>query len=1028
MAHPSLPGAQGLYDPAHEHDACGVGFVVDLKNRPSHDIVRKAIRILVNLEHRGACGCEKNTGDGAGILLQMPHRFFVKSAEVAGITLPAAGEYGIGLVFLPANAKSRRACEAIFEKCIVEEGLEFLGWRDVPCNNRPIGPSARATEPFMRHLFVGRKGLPARPKRQGEDLAFERKLYVVRRSAENAVRQSSIRERGMFYVPSLSARTLIYKGMLTAAQLSDYFADLNDPEMESALALVHQRFSTNTFPNWARAHPYRFLAHNGEINTLRGNINWMHARQSLFASDLFGDDLRKLMPIIDAEGSDSGMFDNTLELLTLAGRSLPHAVMMMIPEPWTAHATMSAEKKAFYEYHSCLMEPWDGPASIAFTDGMRIGAVLDRNGLRPSRYYETKDGLIVLASEVGVLDIPPENIKTKGRLQPGRMFLVDLHQGRIVDDEELKFEIATAKPYAKWLKQQQVALEDLAESPNEFMSDRKTILERQHAFGYTAEDVRILMAPMAAEGNEAVGSMGNDAALAVLSRRPQLLYNYFRQLFAQVTNPPVDGIREDIIMTMDTTIGGEGNLLAPNAVSCRQIKLKSPILKNEELEKLRQLDGTYRKGGSRPLMAGRFKSITLPMLFPVAGGVDALPRALEDLCRQASEAIASGHDFIILSDRGADREHAAIPALLATAGVHHHLIREGTRTRVGLIVESGEPREVHHFALLIGYGAGAVNPYLAFETLDDLVRQGLLRDTDHATAVKNYIKAINKGVLKVMSKMGISTAQSYCGAQIFEAVGIGQKVIDRYFTWTASRVGGIGLDIIAAEVLSRHAHAYPDRTVNGQTLDAGGSYQWRREGELHLFSPDTVHKLQLACRTGNYQVFKQYSALVNDRAKNLCTLRGLFKIRFAEQTVPLEEVESVDSIVRRFKSGAMSYGSVSKEAHETMAIAMNRLGGKSNTGEGGEDPARYVLDANGDSRSSAIKQVASGRFGVTSEYLVNARELQIKMAQGAKPGEGGQLPGQKVYPWIAKVRHSTPGVGLISPPPHHDIYSIEDLA
>ena len=832
----------------------------------------------------------------------------------------------------------------------------------------------------------------------------------------------------MFYVPSLSARTLIYKGMLTAAQLADYFPDLSDPDMESALALVHQRFSTNTFPNWARAHPYRFVAHNGEINTLRGNINWMHARQSLFASALFGDDLPKLRPIIDAEGSDSGMFDNTLELLTLAGRSLPHAVMMMIPEPWTAHATMSAEKKAFYEYHSCLMEPWDGPAAIAFTDGMRIGAVLDRNGLRPSRYYETKDGLVVLASEAGVLDIPPENVKNKGRLQPGRMFLIDLNEGRIVDDEELKFQIATAKPYARWLKQQLVALEDLPESPNKIPPDRKTVLERQQAFGYTAEDVRILMAPMAAEGNEAVGSMGNDAALAVLSERPQLLYNYFRQLFAQVTNPPVDGIREDIIMTMDTTIGGEGNLLEPDAASCRQIKLKSPILKNDELEKLRLLDGTHHRGGGRPLMAGRFKSTTLPMLFRSAAGADELPRAMDELCRKASEAIAGGHDFIILSDRGVDREHAPIPALLATAGVHHHLIREGTRTRVGLIVESGEPREVHHFALLIGYGAGAVNPYLAFETLDDLIRHGQLRDVESSTAVKNFIKAVNKGVLKVMSKMGISTAQSYCGAQIFEAVGIGQEVIDKYFTWTASRIGGIGLDVIAREVLKRHAHAYPDRSVNGQTLDAGGSYQWRREGELHLFNPETVHKLQLACRTGKYEIFKKYTELVNDRSKNLCTLRGLFKICLADKPIPLEEVESVDSIVRRFKSGAMSYGSVSKEAHETMAIAMNRLGGKSNTGEGGEDPLRYIPDANGDSRNSAIKQVASGRFGVTSEYLVNARELQIKMAQGAKPGEGGQLPGAKVYPWIAKVRHSTPGVGLISPPPHHDIYSIEDLA
>ncbi len=1028
MAHPSLPTAQGLYDPAHEHDACGVGFVVDLKNRPTHDIVRKGIQILVNLEHRGACGCEKNTGDGSGILLQMPYRFFAKAAPLAGITLPPASEYAVGMVFLPANAEERRACEAILEVCIADEGQEFLGWRDVPCNSTPIGPSARATEPVMRQIFVGRKGLAPRPKKQGDDFEFERKLYVIRRSAENAVRKSSLRERGMFYVPSLSARTLIYKGMLTAAQLSEYFTDLNDPDMESALALVHQRFSTNTFPNWARAHPYRFLAHNGEINTLRGNINWMHARQSLFASRLFGEDLAKLLPIIDADGSDSSMFDNTLELLTLAGRSLPHAMMMMIPEPWTGHATMSAEKKAFYEYHSCLMEPWDGPASVAFTDGMRIGAVLDRNGLRPSRYYETHDGLVVLASEAGVLDIPPEDIKAKGRLQPGRMFLVDLDAGTIVDDALLKDQIATSKPYGSYLKQHLVALEDLPGSPLEIATEHQAVLKQQQAFGYTAEDVRILMSPMAAEGNEAIGSMGNDAALAILSERPQLLFNYFRQLFAQVTNPPVDGIREEIIMTMDTTIGGEGNLLEPSPTSCRQIKLKSPILRNGELQKLKLLDGTFRQGTGRPLMAGRFRSTVQRMLFRAAGGPLEMERALEELCRKAAESVTSGDDFIILSDRGVDREWAPIPALLATAGVHHHLMREGLRARVGLVVETGEAREVHHFALLIGYGAGAVNPYLAFDSIDDLIRQGQLQDIETGSAVKNFVKAVNKGVLKVMSKMGISTAQSYCGAQIFEAVGIGKKVIDRYFTWTASRVGGIGLDTIAGHVLKRHAHAYPDRSVNGHTLDAGGSYQWRRDGELHLFNPETVHKLQLACRTRNYPAFKQYSAAVNDRARGLCTLRGLFKLKLAEQPVPLEEVESVESIVKRFKSGAMSYGSVSKEAHETLAIAMNRLGGKSNTGEGGEDPARYVPDANGDSRSSAIKQVASGRFGVTSEYLVNARELQIKMAQGAKPGEGGQLPGHKVYPWIAKVRHSTPGVGLISPPPHHDIYSIEDLA
>lgn len=1028
MPAPGSPGKQGLYDPAHEHDSCGVGFLVDLKNRPAHSIVEKALQILINLEHRGACGCEKNTGDGAGITVQTPHRFLTKVVSKQGIRLPEKGAYACGLVFLPTDPGQRQACEAMFEQAVRDCGQEFLGWRDVPTNPAPIGESALAAMPVFRQIFVGRKNVPVRRERTGEDLNFERKLYVVRRCAENAVRQSDLSQKGMFYVPSLSSRTLIYKGMLTATQLGQFFPDLLDPDMESALALVHQRFSTNTFPNWARAHPYRYLAHNGEINTLRGNINWMHARESLFASELLGDDIRKILPVIDAEGSDSAMFDNTLELLTLAGRSLPHAVMMMIPEPWTAHETMSAEKKAFYEYHSSLMEPWDGPASIAFTDGMRIGAVLDRNGLRPSRYYVTRDDMVVMASEVGVLEIPPENVLAKGRLQPGRMFLVDLLEGRIIDDEELKFKIATAKPYAKWLKENLVALEDLPDSEQPLPVEHKSVLERQHAFGYTTEDLRILMAPMAVDGGEALGSMGNDAALAVLSERPQLLYSYFKQLFAQVTNPPVDGIREELIMAMDTSIGGELNLLEPVPASCRQIKLKSPILKNEELAKIRQLDGSFRRGGTRPLMAGQFKSITLKMVFEAAKGAQGMIDALDQLCRQASDAIAQDHDFIILSDRGIGRKHAAIPALLATAAVHHHLIREGTRTRVGLVLETGEPREVHHFALLIGYGAGAINPYLAFETLEDMIRLGQLPNIDHPHAVKNYIKAINKGVLKVMSKMGISTAQSYCGAQIFEAVGLNKEVIDRYFTWTASRVGGIGIDTIAREALDRHYHAFPDRSVNGQTLDVGGHYQWRRDGERHLFNPETVHTLQQACRTGNFELFKKYSAAVDEQSSRLCTLRGLFKLKFADTPLPLEEVESEEAIMCRFKSGAMSYGSISKEAHETMAIAMNRIGGKSNTGEGGEDPARYVLDPNGDSRNSAIKQVASGRFGVTSEYLTNARELQIKMAQGAKPGEGGQLPGHKVYPWIAKVRHSTPGVGLISPPPHHDIYSIEDLA
>jgi glutamate synthase (NADPH/NADH) large chain len=1013
MTQTVIPSAQGLYDPQYEHDACGVGFVVDLRGRKSHDLVQKAIQVLLHLEHRGACGCEKNTGDGAGILLQMPHRFLAKECERLKIRLPAYSEYGVGMVFLPTNPHDRQQCEQLFEQIVREEGQQVLGWRTLPTNNAPIGPTARAAEPAMRQIFIGRASSIA------DELGFERKLYVIRKRVENAVKTSTIGQRRMFYVPSLSYKTLIYKGMLISDQIPTYFPDLVDPAIETALAMVHSRFSTNTFPNWARAHPYRYLCHNGEINTLRGNINWMHARQSLFDSELFGPDIQKILPIIDQDGSDSAMFDNALEMLTLTGRSLPHAIMMMIPEPWSGHESMSPEKRAFYEYHASLMEPWDGPASIAFTDGLRIGAVLDRNGLRPSRYYVTKDDLVIMASEVGVLDIPPERVLLKGRLQPGRMFLVDIEQGRIIADNEIKHQIACEKPYAQWLNDNLVTLESLPKALVPEEPDHDTVLLHQQAFGYTTEDLKILIGPMALDGNEALGSMGTDTPLAVLSDRPQLLYNYFKQLFAQVTNPPVDSIREELIMSMETTIGPEQNLLKPVPESARQIKLKSPILKNEELARLRQLDGTNPRG---------FKSITLPILFRAHEGAEGLKQALDTVCRQASTAIVEGQDLIVLSDRGIDRDHAAIPALLAVASVHHHLIREGTRTKCALVLETGEPREVHHFALLIGYGAGAINPYLAFETIDDMLEQGQLTMIEHEKALKNYIKAATKGVLKVMSKMGISTVQSYCGAQIFEAIGLNREVIDQYFTGTASRVSGIGLDVIAAEVRARHERAFPDRQLNGHLLEVGGQYQWRREGEHHLFNPETVHKLQHACRTNNYQVFKQYSELVNNQAKRLCTLRGLFELKFADKPIPLEEVESVESILKRFKSGAMSYGSISKEAHETLAIAMNRIGGKSNTGEGGEDPARYALDPNGDSRNSAIKQVASGRFGVTSKYLVMAKELQIKMAQGAKPGEGGQLPGHKVYPWIAEVRHSTPGVGLISPPPHHDIYSIEDLA
>jgi glutamate synthase (ferredoxin) len=1013
MIHPTSPAAQGLYDPRHEHDACGVGFVVDLKGRRSHSLLQQALQVLLNMEHRGACGSEKNTGDGAGVLIQMPHAFLAQECDRLRIRLPRPGRYGVGMVFLPTDASDRLHCEGLFEKVVRAEGHHVLGWRNVPVDAAPLGPSARAGEPIIRQVFIDRGEVV------GDDLAFERKLFVVRKRVEHAIKASGRAQRSMFYVPSLSCRTIIYKGMLNANQLDAYFPDLLHPEVATALAMVHSRFSTNTFPNWARAHPYRYLSHNGEINTLRGNISWMQARQNQLASDLFGFDLQKIMPVIDPEGSDSAMFDNALEMLTLSGRSLPHAMMMMIPEPWSGHESMSQEKRAFYEYHACLMEPWDGPASIAFTDGIRIGAVLDRNGLRPARYYETTDDLVVMASEVGVLDIAPERVRHKGRLQPGRMFLVDLEQGRIIADDELKSQMAQAHPYGQWLREHLVALDDLpgpADSPE---PDHDTVLLRQQAFGYTTEDLKMLIGPMAADGNEAIGSMGTDTPLAVLSDRSQLLYNYFKQLFAQVTNPPVDSTREELIMSMETTIGAERNLLDPSPLSARQIKLKSPILRNEDLEKLRRLDG---KG------PGGFKSITLPIRFPVREEAAGLERAVGELCRQAGAAIADGYDILILSDRDIDREHAGIPALLAVSGVHHHLIRAGTRTRAALVVESGEPREVHHFALLIGYGAGAVNPYLAFETIDDMLRQGQLRAIDYAHALKNYVKAANKGVLKVMSKMGISTVQSYCGAQIFEAIGLNTDFVDKYFTWTASRVGGIGIDVIAREVKARHDRAFPERPLNGHLLDQGGQYQWRRDGEHHLFNPETVHKLQYACRTNNYHVFKQYSDLVNNQSRRLCTLRGLFDLKLADKPIPLGEVEPVESIMKRFKSGAMSYGSISQEAHETLAIAMNRIGGKSNTGEGGEEPARYTLDANGDSRNSAIKQVASARFGVTSEYLVMAQELQIKMAQGAKPGEGGQLPGHKVYPWIARVRHSTPGVGLISPPPHHDIYSIEDLA
>ena len=1001
----------GLYRPDQEHDACGVGFVVQMDGKRSHGIIEKGLKILENLTHRGACGCDPLTGDGAGMLMQIPHDFLAAECREIGFELPDPGRYGVGSVFLPRDVFERNACLEMFEKVIHEEGQKFLGWRVVPIDESQAGPLARSSMPEIRQVFIG-------AGREAEDAAaLERKLYVIRKRIEAEIRGSDLKDSESFYVPSLSSRTLVYKGLLLPEQIPAFFKDLRDSRLTSAIALVHQRFSTNTLPSWDRAHPYRLLAHNGEINTLRGNINWMHARQKMFASEAFGDDVEKILPVIQPEGSDSAGFDNALELLSHTGRSLPHAVMMMIPEAWQKHEGMSQAKKDFYEYHACLMEPWDGPASIAFTDGTMIGAVLDRNGLRPSRYVVTKDGLVVMASEVGVLEIPDEDVVEKNRLQPGRMFLVDTQQGRIIGDEEIKNEMSGRQPYGQWLSDNIIREADLpVADPSEVVADHgaERLLNLQKAFGYTREDVRILMNPMAENGQEAIGSMGNDAPLAALSDKSQLLFNYFKQLFAQVTNPPIDPIREELVMSLKTTLGSEQNLFDESPLHCRQLELEQPVLTNEAIARIKALN---QPG---------FASATLSTVYRVADGAPALESALDELCREASAAVAGGATLLILCDRAVDEDHAAMPSLLATAAVHHHLIREGTRTQCGLIVESGEPREVQHFALLSGYGAGAVNPYVALETLRQQIDEKLLT-IDPEEAVANYIKAVGKGLFKVMSKMGISTLQSYRGAQIYEAVGLNHSVIDKYFTWTASQVEGVGLDVLAEECAMRHATAFESITAKDDELDPGGQYQWRRRGEHHAYNPDTVARLQHSVRNGSYKQFKEYSQLVNDESKQRCTLRGLLEFKRG-RPIPLDEVEPASEVVKRFKTGAMSLGSISREAHENLAIAMNRLGGKSNTGEGGEDPVRYTPDENGDSRRSAIKQVASGRFGVTSHYLVNSDELQIKMAQGAKPGEGGQLPGHKVDEYIAKIRYSTPGVGLISPPPHHDIYSIEDLS
>ncbi|WP_340538737.1 glutamate synthase large subunit [Nocardioides sp. GXZ039] len=998
--------AQGLYDPAQEHDACGVAFVATLTGVASHDIVAKALTALRNLDHRGAAGAEPNSGDGAGILLQVPDAFLREVAADDGIELPPPASYAVGTAFLPGDDEQVAKTRARIEEIAAEEGLAVLGWREVPIDASDLGSMALSVMPQFHQLFVAGAGARL------TGMALERMAFCLRKRAE---RETDV------YFPSLSSRTIAYKGMLTTDQLDRFYPDLRDERMASALAVVHSRFSTNTFPSWPLSHPFRFIAHNGEINTVMGNRNWMRAREALLDSDMIPGDLERLFPICTPGASDSASFDEVLELLHLAGRSLPHAVLMMIPEAWENHTEMDQQRRDFYAFHSSMMEPWDGPACVVFTDGSQIGAVLDRNGLRPSRYWVTDDGLVVLASEVGVLDLDPATIVRKGRLKPGRMFLVDTDEHRIVEDDEIKAELAAEHPYGEWLHAGLIHLDDLAEREH-IVHTHASVTRRQQIFGYTEEELRILLTPMANTGGEALGSMGTDSPIAALSEKPRLLFDYFAQLFAQVTNPPLDAIREELVTSLNGTIGPESNLLRPQPASCRQVVLPFPVISNDDLAKIRQIN----HDGDMP----GFITHVSRGLYEVAGGGAAMAGRIEEICAEVSEAIASGARIIVLSDRHSDADLAPIPSLLLTSAVHHHLVREKTRTQVGLLVEAGDVREVHHVALLVGYGAAAVNPYLAMESVEDLARQGYYVKTEPEQAVANLIKALGKGVLKVMSKMGVSTVASYTGAQIFEAVGISQDVVDAYFTGTTSKLGGIGLDTIAEEVARRHASAYPRGGVlpGHRELEVGGEYQWRRDGEPHLFNPETVFRLQHSTRNQRYDIFKQYTRAVDDQSSALMTLRGLFRFKDAEDTgrapVPIEEVEPVSEIVKRFSTGAMSYGSISREAHETLAIAMNRLGAKSNTGEGGEDPER-LYDPE---RRSSIKQVASGRFGVTSEYLTNADDIQIKMAQGAKPGEGGQLPGNKVYPWVAKTRHSTPGVGLISPPPHHDIYSIEDLA
>ncbi|MGD9016645.1 MAG: glutamate synthase large subunit [Desulfobacterales bacterium] len=1006
------PRPQGLYDPRFEHDACGVGMVCRLNGDRSHQVVRDGLTLLENLAHRGAYGCDASTGDGAGILIQLPHDFLSDVFESPIHRLPPAGEYGCGLVFLPPRPDEKTALKAMMERTVAEEGQVFLGWRKVPVQSEALGDIAREVEPAISQFFIG-AGIGL-----SDPQSFERKLYVIRKVMERRARESGLSQSRWFHIPSLSSRTLVYKGMFLAHQIAPYFPDLAHPSMRSAIALVHQRYSTNTFPTWELAHPFRFLCHNGEINTLMGNVNWMNARQHLFQSERFGEDMEKLFPIVTPKASDSAILDNAVELLYHTGRSLPHCISMLIPEAWQGHATMSDDRKAFYEYHACLMEPWDGPASIAFTDGIQVGAVLDRNGLRPSRYTVTADGRVIMASEAGVIPVAPDQVLHNGRLQPGRMLLIDLDKGKIIDDHEIKTELAARKPYRAWLTDRLTSMSNLPPSPSlPPCLSGSDLFSAQKVFGYTREDLRLIIGAMAAAGKEPTGSMGDDTPPAVLSDQPRPLYDFFRQLFAQVTNPPLDAIREALVTSLVTTVGAEQDLFKETPAHCRHLRLPGPVLEDDAVARIR----------NSPLEG--LESRTLTAVFPAESGGEGLNRAMADLCRSAENAVAEGVTLLIISDRSWSRELAPIPALLATAGVHHHLIREGVRTRCGLIVETGEAREIHHICCLIGYGAGAVNPYLALSSAASMAEEGILEGVDSATARRRFITAAEKGILKVMSKMGISTLHSYRGAQIFEAVGISPSVIDAYFAGTPSRIGGADLKRIAADAALRHRSAFPDRVIpSAEALPVGGRYQWRRNGETHQYSPFAIAKLQQAVRSLDEGAWREYTASIDDQNRHGGFIRGLLGLKADGPTVPLDAVEPWTAIVKRFKTGAMSYGSISKEAHETLAIAMNRIGGRSNSGEGGEDPDRFRPDPDGDWRNSAIKQVASGRFGVTIHYLVNAAELQIKMAQGAKPGEGGQLPGFKVYPWIAKTRHSTPYVGLISPPPHHDIYSIEDLA